>query len=542
MAEIKSQIAEKSVVVVSARGEQRKWLVAWPRAPFWLSCLALFVPALALNLYRLGSPSIWFDEAFSVELARQPLPLLLRLIFGPEPNMELYYLFLHFWLRFTSMLGFTPTEIVVRLPSAVFAALSVVVVFAFGRRFIHTFAGTLGALLYLANDAQLIYAQQARSYSLQLLLLTLSWYALLAALTGERSLRRWWVAYVLATTLAVYAHLFSMLLILAQICVVAGILLLPNAWRLQARERMRAGVMSLLSCGLLCIPMLLVSLQGAKTGWLPVPHLGDIINLLYGFAGYHKIYALALAICCLLCVALFTAAYLLSDRLRAVMTTSQTLLPAGWMLLCWFAIPLFVSYVVSQGATRLFSARYLVVIVPALCLLMGWLVTSLRWRVVQVALSLLLLGLSFTAVPYYYASAQVEDWNSTVPWMQQHYQPGDGLVCYDNTIDGSTKQGCQIAVEYYLHAYPNQTHFSPDAPGSFSWSTYSTPHPDAAINPSDLARYASGHPHLFWIVGRVQNGASERVQAAQQWLDSHYRFIDQVKTRTVTIRWYNTSA
>src|SRR5215467_2234762 len=68
----------------------------------------LFVAALCFNFYRLGVPSIWYDEAFSVELARQPLPLLWHIIFGPEPNMELYYLFLHYWLILTSWLGMNP--------------------------------------------------------------------------------------------------------------------------------------------------------------------------------------------------------------------------------------------------------------------------------------------------------------------------------------------------------------------------------------------------------------------------------------------------
>ena len=70
----------------------------------WLLSILVGVIALGFNLYRLGSPSIWFDEAFSVELARQPLPLLWHIIWGPEPNMELYYLFLHFWLGLTGFL------------------------------------------------------------------------------------------------------------------------------------------------------------------------------------------------------------------------------------------------------------------------------------------------------------------------------------------------------------------------------------------------------------------------------------------------------
>src|SRR5579884_1238269 len=111
-------------------GEQRGWY----RFSFWMIGPVLFCTALSLDLYRLGAPSLWFDEAFSVELARQPLPLLWHIIFGPEPNMELYYLLLHYWLAFTAWLGFNPTEFIVRFPSAIFAALSAVAVFLLGRR------------------------------------------------------------------------------------------------------------------------------------------------------------------------------------------------------------------------------------------------------------------------------------------------------------------------------------------------------------------------------------------------------------------------
>src|SRR5450755_2151645 len=80
-------------------------------APLLLVCVLLVV-ALGFDLYRLGAPSIWYDEAFSVELARLPLPMLWHIISGPEPNMELYYLFLHFWLSLTAALGLHATEFV----------------------------------------------------------------------------------------------------------------------------------------------------------------------------------------------------------------------------------------------------------------------------------------------------------------------------------------------------------------------------------------------------------------------------------------------
>jgi mannosyltransferase len=64
----------------------------------------------------------------------------------------------------------------------------------------------------LLNDLQLTYAQQTRAYSMQLLLLCIAWYALFAVITVESHQKRWWICYVGAMTLAVYAHLFSMLI------------------------------------------------------------------------------------------------------------------------------------------------------------------------------------------------------------------------------------------------------------------------------------------------------------------------------------------
>src|SRR5579859_2590480 len=361
----------------------------------WILCALIFAIALGFNLYRLGVPSVWFDEAFSVELARQPLPLLWHIIFGSEPNMELYYLLLHGWLGLTAMLGLHATEFVVRLPSAIFAALSTVVVFLLGRRFLGLPAGLVGASLYLLNDLQLVYAQQARSYSLQLLLICIAWYAFLAAVIGVSHHRRWWACYAGATTLAVYAHLFSLFILLAQLCAFVGLLLLPQPWRGKARRQLPALFISLAAIDVLIIPMLLVALQGSKTGWLLAPHLGDVTHLLLAISGDSKIYLLLLAACCVFGLFIALLAYFplttpltgrffimmpgkrplpsslppppLRDEgaslLLARMTHEsdgkhpaelQQFLPVGLALACWLVVPVVVSYLVSQRSPHLF--------------------------------------------------------------------------------------------------------------------------------------------------------------------------------------------
>ncbi len=520
--------------------------------PTWGIGAVVFVVALAFDFYRLGTPSIWFDEAFSVELARQPLPLLWHIIFGPEPNMELYYLFLHFWLGLTSWLGMNPTEVVVRFPSAVFAACSSVVVFALGRKFLGTLAGVVAAGLYLLNDQQLVYAQQTRSYSLQLLLICLAWYALFAALTSETRTWRWWSVYVLATALAIYAHLFSVLILLTQLVSAAAILLLPNTWRERARKQVVAFAGSFVAIGVLIIPMVLESRQGAKTGWLPIPSLHDLSYLFLSISGYSKLYLLVWVVCCALAVVAVTLGYACQylpgralfkkeNALNKTLLSYQQDAPVMWSMLCWFVIPVVLSFIVSQGSLRLFSARYLVVIVPPICLLVALAVTLVRWRVMRIVLALIVLAVALYAVPYYYRSAQVEDWNSTSHWLIQRYQNGDGLVCYDNEIT----QGCQISVEYYLHAYPSGAHFTTDSPGAFSWVNYGPENPtagfNAALDPHALELYAAKHPHIFFITGRIPDQhADAQVQSTVQWLNQHYTFVDKIVTRTVTIRLYRT--
>src|SRR5437764_6066100 len=528
---------------------QREHLLAAWISSNWVLSLFLFTLALGFNLYRLGTPSIWFDEAFSVELARQPLPLLWHIIFGFEPNMELYYLLLHGWLAVTGMLGQHSTEFVVRLPSAIFGALSTVVVFLLGRRFLTMPAGLVAAGLYLLNDLQLVYAQQARSYSLQLLLTCIAWYAFFAAITGESYAKRWWMCYIGATTLAIYTHLFSLFILLAQLCFFSGMLLLSKPWRSKMRQQVLLLFISLAAIDVLIIPVLLVGLQGSKTGWLLAPHLRDIALLLLSISGDSKIYLFVLVACCIAGLFLATLAYFsrsISLPIRIMWISGadgkcraelQQFLPIGLALLGWLIVPVVASYIVSQGSPRLFSSRYLVTIVPPLFLLVGMGVAGLPWYRIQMLLAVGLVALALSVVPLYYRSAQVEDWNAASFWLEHHYQVGDGLVCYDNAVE----QGCQISIEYYLHAYPSTAYFTSDSPGAFSWATFSSARPDAAVDPTMLASYGAKHPRIFFIVGRLSgNTAVARAKAAQSWLDNHYHFISQIVTRTVTVRLYTT--
>src|SRR5436309_6826565 len=267
---------------------------------YWLPCLCLGGIALGFNLFQLGKQSMWFDEILSVERARQSLPVLWQIIFATQPNMALYYIFLHFWLSFTALPGLNPTEFVVRFPSAVFAALSSIVIFLLGRRFLGFIAGVVAAGLYMLNNLQLIYAQETRSYALQLFLICIAWYALFAALTVSSHRKRWWLCYGLVTVLAIYSQLFSSLILAAQIAAYVALIFLPGEWRINARHQLRAFIAVLAGVFVLILPLLYASRHGGKTGWLPIPHPIDIYRLFLTISSNSKIYLFLLLSFCLL--------------------------------------------------------------------------------------------------------------------------------------------------------------------------------------------------------------------------------------------------
>ncbi len=124
----------------SITGKTRQLMLqenAMLHSPLLIGAL-IFLTAMGFNCYRLGVPSLWFDEVYSVELVRHPFNQVWTIIFSWQPNMELYYLLLYGWLRLLATFGWTATEFAVRFPSALYASSSAVVVFAFGRRFIST--------------------------------------------------------------------------------------------------------------------------------------------------------------------------------------------------------------------------------------------------------------------------------------------------------------------------------------------------------------------------------------------------------------------
>src|ERR1017187_10485149 len=169
----------------------------------------------ALRFLFLARKPFWFDEAFSVEVARLSWYDFIRLLWWREANMSLYYVLLRGWLH----LGSSPFFI--RSLSVLFSLATLPAIFWLGCKLFDRRVGLIAVALMSCNAYHIRYAQEARSYSLFVLLATLSSGFFVACLREPSRRNRW--SYILASILAVYAHFYALLLIAAQWLSVRGL-------------------------------------------------------------------------------------------------------------------------------------------------------------------------------------------------------------------------------------------------------------------------------------------------------------------------------
>jgi hypothetical protein len=493
----------------------------------WLPGLIVGCAGLLLALYRLGTFSLWFDESFSGGLASQSPPVLMQWATGTESNMAGYYLRLHWWLGLMQWLAVLPSEFVVRLPSAVFAALGAAVVYAIGLRVGGRTVGIVAGVLYALNPMQLFDAQEARGYSLQLLLTCLSWLSLMLALKEQRAGKKWWACYVASATLSVYAQLVSVLVLAAQVLACVTLCVLPGPLRQPSRRSWRAMALSLLVIALLLVPAAVAARNGGGNGWVPAAQPSDLYYQLFApLTGRDNQDLIVVAV--LTGLGLLAGAWSHSLALTKVgQRVSRVLLGAQqqglYVVLCWLALPIAMSYALTlpQLNFHLFTTRYLNIAVPPFCLLVARGIVAVRIRVIQGLLVLAALVGAVTPALSYYAAAEIQNFRSPEQWIQQHYQPEDGLICFPTV-------SCAIPMQYYFAAYPGQARFGSDYPGAWSWLGVPTPSPS---DPGALASYSAAHPRIFFVTALLAPDAAQirQEQDTQAWLQEHGSLVSETE-------------
>jgi uncharacterized membrane protein len=180
-----------------------------------LAPYALVLIAFALRVLRLDFQPIWFDEDLAYQRATTTLGVSLASIAGSP----LYYIVLRGWVELTGSSLYA-----LRFLSAVCGTLTLPLIYQVTRLLLGRKMALATLALTVFMPFYVYYSQEARTYSLTLVLMLVSMYAFLRWLDTRR--RRSLLVCTLANLICLYTHYVAALVIVAQ-----GTILLLIGWR-----------------------------------------------------------------------------------------------------------------------------------------------------------------------------------------------------------------------------------------------------------------------------------------------------------------------
>ncbi len=444
----------------------------------WLALVLLMIAAAAVRLHYLAYKPFWFDETFSVEIARIDWKSFLHLLWWREANMSLYYLLLRIWLLFGTS-GFF-----IRSLSVVFAVATLPTLYWLARSLYGRKVALIAAALFALNDFDIRYSQEARSYALFLLLATLSSGFLIRFLREPKG--RYRTSYVVFSIVSVYAHFYALLLLIAHWIVLRYVSVPDND---VSRERVWADLKRAWITIAIAVAPLIIFV--AKTGagpirWIQRPGLFDILNFWLYFSGGVPVLTAA---ACL--IALYPVYQRLWKRNHDFLNWRVQFLAV------WLLFPILLTLALSM-LKPVFYPRYMIFCLPPLLILAAVGLASLGQKWLQAAAVCVILLLSARMIPFVYThdfEDERDGAGQATNFILDHAQSGDGIIFHIP----------QIRVPYQFFASLRAGH----AVGSdgFGPSILYPRHGDrlqyldfkSKLSPDYLHSAVAGHPRV-WVV------------------------------------------
>ncbi len=290
--------------------------------------------------------SLWGDEGFSAILSMKPIPEIIRVIIR-DTSPPLYNITEHLAFQM-----FGTSEVVIRGLSFFYYLLTILFVFLIVSHIWSRKTALFAAVLTFFNPFFFIYAFEGRMYSIMALGVAASMYFFIT---------KKWFWYALATAWALYSHHFAIFAVFVQ-----------GLWFLKeviTRNTVTAKKMfkAFLFVGILYSPWLIPLYRQTRmvSGgfWLGTPTLDDLRNLTYEYLAQGIKHSLA------------EPALYLTFVLLIIRDWTKRIEKSLFLLL-WFAVPILLTWFVSQQFQSIFFNRYLLYTIPA-----GMIILSTNKRV-----------------------------------------------------------------------------------------------------------------------------------------------------------------
>lgn len=370
--------------------------------------LLLTIAGAWLRLSHLGAKSLWLDEGATVALIRASWQHFAWVWWHGEANLQtIYFLLMRGWIH----LGDSETWL--RLPSAFSGITAIPLLYLVARKFMGAEPALAAAALLAFSPTHVYYSQEARGYTLAIVMVLLSTYFFVRAV--EQCQRRDWARWMWVSILAFYCHDFTALVLVAQAC---SLLFKadPKRWR------------PLLIRGTLIFVFALPGLtyvfraspENLHFVWMPRPSPKEFWHLA-GFFGGNGVKVIVAGI-------LWIGGLVAIWRSRRCSDKESDGFWRGMLILLWALLPVATLALISKWQP-LFLQRYVIFSLAAMILLAALGMDSLRsWKIGSL-LVVLLCGMSVPAIVGDYHKPR-EDWRGASNIILSAASPGDAVVFF----------------------------------------------------------------------------------------------------------------
>jgi 4-amino-4-deoxy-L-arabinose transferase-like glycosyltransferase len=372
--------------------------------------LVLAVLTLAgagLRLFHLGAKSLWQDEPAMVAIARMSLPHFVRVWWYGEASFQsVYFLLMRGWIHLGS------SEAWIRLPAALFGIAAIPLIYLVARKLVGSRPALASAALLAFSSTHVYYSQEARTYTMTILLVLLSsWFFVQAV---EQGREKDWIAWTIFSVLAVYGHYFASLVMVAQACSLF-LCKKPAPWK-----RMVLHALLILAMAMPGMTYVFRTSPEFLTGALNVkPTPKQLLHLALFLGGSGEKLVLA--------TILWAAGVRAIWRERLGRAEAE-IFWRGMLVLLWAVLPIFLVAVVSLHYP-VFVQRYMIFSLPAALMLAGRGMSALPKRNLGRWLVVVLCAASMVNIVLGYRKPR-EDWRGATDSIIRSAAPGDALLIY----------------------------------------------------------------------------------------------------------------
>lgn len=390
----------------------------------YLYLLLIICIGIYLRLYKLADEDLWLDEILSIDYASLPFREMVYTVASEDINSPVFYVTLKFWI-----LLFGKSILSVRALSVIFSIVCIPLIYCLGKKIAEEECGLISSLILAISPYHIWYAQEVRAYSLQVLTLIVSTYYLFQLLETEKL--SYWLAYFFATLFSIYTQLFSVFVVFAQYLFIFFLYFSKK----KSSFFLRNALVVALSIVLSYFPWFLITLkQPIKTitEWIPPVSLIDIPKTFwkFSFGAYLQLPKILIVVGGpLIIISLFSAFISLYRSIVANDNKSnETKKLRQIFLLLFLLVPISLFYIISLKKPIYVADRYLIVCLPAYCLLIGHGLIKLPNLRIQAVISVLLVSMTFFSLSELYFNPQKLPFSKIASFINARQQISDAII------------------------------------------------------------------------------------------------------------------